>query len=600
MSTTDAVVPPDVPVRLADLAARWRDNSANEMASFQTYARELCDALGVTPPSAPTDDYRFEKPVTLMDRDGRESAGRIDLYKAGHFALEGKASGEERSRDELLRRAYGQVRQYAANVSSPPPPFLMVLDVGRILMIWDAISGAYGGFGAGQRIHLPTLHERPADIALLRDIRERPQARDPRGKAKAVTQDLAGRLARLAAQLETRGHDQERVARFLMRVVFCCFAEDIDLLPSQVFRRTLEAAVRTGDANHLQQALGSLWRTMDTGGLFGAEILKRFNGHFFQSVEALPLDAADAALLLEAATADWSGVEPTIFGTLLVRALDPVERHRLGAEYTPRAYIERLIEPTVLEPIRERWTAVQAEVIQLEQAAAGKARPKKADAKSDPLRPARERLSAFHEWLCGLRFLDPACGSGNFLYVTMAAVKRIELEVFREMERLGDQRDLMAREVRPRQFHGIEVKWWAREIAELTLWIGYHQFWRDTHGGRLPPDPVLEDTGTIECRDAVLAWDEIVHRPERDRLDPTLRIPHPVTGELVPDPEARVPYYEYVNARAAVWPEADFIVGNPPYIGNKRMREALGDGYVETLRGAYADLPESIDYVFYW
>jgi hypothetical protein len=240
----------------------------------------------------------------------------------------------------------------------------------------------------------------------------------------------------LASQLEARGHEQERVARFLMRVVFCCFAEDIDLLPNQVFRRTLVAAARSADPAHLQQALGALWRTMDTGGLFGAEILKRFNGHFFQTVEALPLDPADAALLLEAAQADWAGVEPTIFGSLLVRALDPVERHRLGAEYTPRAYIERLIEPTVLEPIRERWTAVQAEVIQLEQAAAGKARPKKADAKSDPLRPARERLNAFHEWLCGLRFLDPACGSGNFLYVTMAAVKRIELEDFREMERL--------------------------------------------------------------------------------------------------------------------------------------------------------------------
>jgi hypothetical protein len=185
-------------------------------------------------------------------------------------------------------------------------------------------------------------------------------------------------------------------------------------------------------------------------------------------------------------------------------------------------------------------------------------------------------LREFHAWLRGLSFLDPACGSGNFLYVTMAAVKRIELEVIHEIERVGgrEQKEAILEEVHPRQFHGIEIKPWAREIAELTLWIGYHQFWREVHGGRTPPDPILEDTGTIECRDAILAWDRIVHRPEKDRPDPTRRITSPVTGELIPDPNAKLPYMEYVNPRPAEWPKADFIVGNPPYVGTKRMRDA--------------------------
>jgi hypothetical protein len=202
----------------------------------------------------------------------------------------------------------------------------------------------------------------------------------------------------------------------------------------------------------------------------------------------------------------------------------------------------------------------------------------------------------------GLQFLDPACGSGNFLYVTMAAVKRIELEVVNELERVAgkEQKEAILEEVHPRQFHGIEVKPWAREIAELTLWIGYHQFWRESHGGRTPPDPILEDTGTIECRDAVLVWDEIVHRPEKDRPDPTPRIVHPVTGELVPDPDARLPYNEYVGARQAEWPKADFIVGNPPYIGIQRQREALGDGYVTALRASYPMVPDGADFVMYW
>ncbi|MGH7621105.1 MAG: DNA methyltransferase, partial [Gemmatimonadaceae bacterium] len=477
-----------------------------------------------------------------------------------------------------------------ANVSGDPPPYLMVLDVPRTLIVWDRWNGAYGDFAAGRRIALGTLHERPDDIALLFDIFAQPWVRDPRGKALLVSREIAAGLAELAAELEGRGLDTERVARFLMRCVFSCFAEDVGLLPVNLFRRTLETARDSGDRGRLSAALTSLWQTMDSGGMFGAELLHRFNGHFFKVVEALPLEARDVDLLIDAAKHDWAHVEPSIFGTLLVRALDPEERHRLGAEYTPRAYIERLVEPTVVEPIRERWTAVQAAVLQLE------ATEKKKDRSA-----ALKQLRDFHEWMRGLSFLDPACGSGNFLYVTMAAVKRIELEVLNEIARLSHgQGGLVLDEVHPRQFHGIEVKPWAREIAELTLWIGYHQFWRESHGGRTPPDPILEDTGTIECRDAVLAWDAIVYRPEKDRPDPTPRIVHPVTGELVPDPSAKLPYYEYVGARQAEWPRADFIVGNPPYIGNKRMREALGDGYVDALRAAYPLLPEGVDFVMFW
>jgi hypothetical protein len=179
-------------------------------------------------------------------------------------------------------------------------------------------------------------------------------------------------------------------------------------------------------------------------------------------------------------------------------------------------------------------------------------------------------------------------------------VKRLELEVLRAIEEITGNPELGLDEVGPWQFHGIEIKPWAREIAELTLWIGYHQFWMEHHKGVNPPEPVLEDTGTLEQRDAVLDWDEIVEVPEKSRLDPTPRIVHPVTGKLVPDPDARLPYYEHRGARQAEWPQADFIVGNPPYLGQARMREAFGDGYAEALRNVYPDVPESADFVMYW
>ncbi|MBK7830794.1 MAG: class I SAM-dependent DNA methyltransferase [Gemmatimonadetes bacterium] len=576
--------------RIAAMMGNWDGTTANEQAALQGFILDLCQALGVAPPNPPRDEYRFEYPVQVVDRDGNLANNRIDCYRAEHFALEGKATGQAVADDNRMRKAFGQVRTYVAHVSGNPPPFLMVLDLPRHLMVWDRWSGRYGDFAAGRRINLSTLHTRPEEIALLCDIFEQPWVRDPRARAQAVTKEIAAKLAELAAALENRVGDQERVARFLMRCVFSCFSEDVGLLPTGIFQRTLEVGLSGGGADQVARALTSLWQTMDTGGMYGAEQLARFNGHFFQTVEALPLEPREVQLLIEAARFDWSRVEPSIFGTLLVRALDPAERHRLGAEYTPREYIERLIEPTVVEPLRERWTAVQGAVLQLEEAGTKKDRQK-----------ARGELRVFHEWLRSLHFLDPACGSGNFLYVTLAAVKRIELEVLNEIQRLSDgQGGLVLDEVHPRQFHGIEIKPWAREIAELTLWIGYHQFWRDTHGGRTPPTPILEDTGTLECRDAVLAWDEIVHRPGRDRPDPTPRVRHPVTGELVPDPEAKLPYYEYVGARAAEWPRADFIVGNPPYIGWKYQREAFGDGYVDALRAIYRDLPDSADLVMYW
>jgi hypothetical protein len=578
----------DASTKLKTLADRWADARPAERANAQSYLRELAEALGVEPPRPSGSGYEFEYAVRVVSRDGTETTNFIDLYKAGHFALEAKDEEPGRSPDLLLRKAFGQIRSYIGHLPDERPPYLLVLDVAKTMVVWDRWSGEYGGYSAGQRIDLRSLDTNSEAIVLLRDIWEDPAVRDPRAHAARVTKELAGQLAQLAAALEDRGHDQEQVARFLIRCVFTMFAEDVGLLPDEPFRQLIDR-VALAHPEQFAGAIEDLWRAMDEGKRFGAQQLLRFNGHFFHEAKALPLTREDLTLLLEASRVDWKDVEPSIFGTLLVRALEPEERHRLGAEFTPREYVERLARPTVEEPIRERWTLVQAAVLQLRES--GKPKDKAT---------AIERLREFHAWLRGLRFLDPACGSGNFLYVTLHAVKRIELEVVRLLEELaGAQQALRLEEVGPGQFHGIEVKPWAREIAELTLWIGFHQFWRQHHDVQ-PPEPILQDTGTLECRDAVLAWDSIRHDPARDRLDPTPRIRSAVTGELVPDPAVRLRYDQYEGARPAPWPEADFIIGNPPYIGNKRMRETLGDGYVDALRAAYPEVTESADYVMYW
>lgn len=579
---------PTPTVALRALREKWADAKPAERANAQSYLRDLCEALGVPTPLPAGSGYEFEFAVKLVTRDGTEVQGFVDLYKRDHFVLEAKDADGPAS-DLALRKAYGQARQYAMHdPSGAAPPYLLVLDVAKTLIVWHRWGGTYQGFAAGHRIDLATLDQRTTDIELLRDIWTAPAKRDPRLHAQAVTKEIAGKLAQLAASLEARGLDQERVARFLMRVVFSCFAEDVDLLPREAFRQTVQRAGVEGDAVKFQRALEGLWRAMDEGGMYGFESLLRFNGHFFRDAEALPLEKADILLLLEAARADWKDVEPTIFGTLLTRALDPEERHRLGAEYTPREFIERLVRPTVEEPVRERWTAVQAEVLQLRDTG----RPKDRAA-------AEQRLRDFLTWMQGLRVLDPACGSGNFLYVTMHMLKEVEHEAMRELEELTGHPELRMQEIGPQNFLGIEVKPWAREVAELTLWIGYHQFWKRRHAVQ-PPEPVLQDTGTLELRDAVLVWDRLERVPEKDRPDPTPRLVHPVSGELVPDPAARLEYTAYVGAREAEWPAADFIVSNPPFLGQFRQREALGDGYVEALRAAYPDVPDAADLVMYW
>ncbi|HEU4453537.1 MAG TPA: DNA methyltransferase, partial [Longimicrobium sp.] len=573
---------------LKALAEKWAVVPPAERVTSQPFLIDFCNALGVARPDPGRGDYSFEYPVQTTNRKtGVTTSNWIDLYRKDHFILESKHVAGDRTAERVLGAAYGQAKGYAADIPHVPPPFLLVLNVGRTLLVWDRWGGNYGGVNAARRIDLTRLWERPEEIEFLRAVWENPASLDPSVRGRQVTRDVAEKLAKLSASLEARGFEPERVAKFLIRCVFTMFAEDVELLQGKPFQEII--GDNRNDPAEFRLAMEDLWQKMDRGERFGAKKLLRFNGHFFHEAEALELTPADLSVLADAVLADWKQVEPTIFGTLLTRALDPAERHRLGAEYTPREYVERVVRQTVDVPIRERWAPVQAEVLQL----TGTGRKKDRDA-------ALGRLREFHGWMRGLRFLDPACGSGNFLYVTLNMVKRVELEVLRAIEEITGHPELAIDEVGPWQFHGIEVKPWAREIAELTLWIGFHQFWMEHHKGVNPPEPVLKDTGTLEQRDAVLAYDEIVEVPEKSRPDPTPRIVHPVTGKLVPDPEARLVYKMYKNPRPAPWPQADFIVGNPPYLGQARMREEFGDGYAEALRATYPQVPQSADYVMYW
>ncbi len=605
--------------------ARWKKSEAAEQANSQLFLRELCDLLELPAPDPTVQDddqntYVFEKRVVFQNGDGTTSAGRIDLYRAGCFVLESKQGSEAKEDAALLStvaknkkhrtgtasrgaagwqqamtRARNQAERYAKAlpVSAGWPPFLVVVDVGHCFDLYADFSQsgkAYVPFPDPQnyRIRLDDLAD-PAVREKLRALWLEPLTLDPSRRAAKVTRELAGRLAQLAKSLEG-AHPPEVVANFLIRSLFTMFSEDVELLPPGSFAELLVSL--RGDTANFVPMVENLWANMNTGGFSPIlrQKLLRFNGGLFADCTALPLNDDQLELLIEAAQSHWTDVEPAIFGTLLERALDPVERHKLGAHYTPRAYVERLVMPTIIDPLRNEWRSVYASAVQLD--SVGKAEA------------ARQAVRDFHHHLCEVRVLDPACGSGNFLYVTLEHMKRLEGEVLNTLREFGEKQ-LPLLTIDPHQFLGIEVNPRAAAITDLVLWIGYLQWHFRTRGKAELPEPILRDYHNIECRDAVLAWDAVEDvRDEQGqpvtRWDGRTTKPHPVTGEEVPDETARVIEQRYKNPRKADWPKCDFIVGNPPFIGNKRMISSLGAEYSVTLRNVHDEVPESADYVMYW
>jgi hypothetical protein len=680
--------------------AHWSAASPSERANSQAFLLELCDLLEVpAPDNHPNAGYFFEYPVTEQHPDGTASTGRIDLYKRACFVLESKQFQEAQAEasqlelaaeaagvvakkkssqpvrgtdawDDAMIKARGQAERYVRALPNDNPPFVIVVDVGHTFEL-------FADFSQAGKAYLPfpdprTFRIRLKDLAdekiraRLRLVWTDPAALDPAKRSADVTREVSAHLAELAKSLEQAGHEPDVVAQFLTRCLFCMFAEDIELLPRDSFRELLESL--PADGAGFEQLVQQLFREMNTGTGQGISVVLRkkllhFNGGLFADDTVLPINGLQLGLLKEAARQHWASVEPAIFGTLLVRALDPVERHKLGAHFTPRAYVERLVLPTVIEPLRAEWENVRAAAI--------------THARAGDLKKARVVVNAFHERLCRLTVLDPACGVGNFLYVTLQHLKILEGEVLDFAAQFGDtfKLELATHTIDPHQFLGLEINPRAAAIAELVLWIGYLQWHFKLHGKRTPPEPILRAFKNIQCRDAVLAYDgdpqpvtwamaqanpdlpglpeEVREKlrsaewhsavsptgsrqnvagtktvknstpafatppgglPTRDTADCQSALRSEVitvwdrrsmktdlvTGREVPDETKRVPLLAYANPRPAEWPAADFLVGNPPFIGNKRMRDALGDGYAVALRAAYPSLSETADFVMYW
>ncbi|MDX9974843.1 MAG: N-6 DNA methylase, partial [FCB group bacterium] len=576
---------------IAQFIAKWQRTDLKERSAAQEHFLDLCHLVGhPTPAEAdPTGEhFCFERGVAK--HGGGE--GFADVWKRGHFGWEYKGKHKD------LAAAYDQLLRYRDALENPP--LLVVCDMDRIIVH----TNFTGTVSAVHEISLMRLGE-PSSIDVLRAVFHDPEALRPGRTSVAITQEVARRVAEIAEAMRQRGLDPTAVAHFLDRIVFCLFAEDVGLLPDKLFSQVVAKAA--GDPARFGKLLGQLFEAMATGGDFGLERIRHFNGSLFNDCTVLPVSADEMTRIAAAADLDWSAVDPSIFGTLFERFLDPAKRSQLGAHFTGREDIQAIVDAVVMQPLRREWDETRQLVDNV--LATGKKRltattnparspvPGNAEpqlgtipahlakiantadqelggtaegfARSPvkPLSPAAlrkamgEAESLIHHFLIRLqavKVLDPACGSGNFLYVALQELKNLEkTAIVYAMERnLGSFLPMVG----PWQLYGIEINPYAFDLAQMTVWIGWLQ-WIRANGFYVVSDPILKPLSkNFQLKDAILAEE----------------------GE----PE---------------WPTVDFIIGNPPFLGGNRIRQELGNDYVDTLFRQYADrVPAFADLCCYW
>ena len=507
--------------------AKWQDAGFGERQAAHTWFLDVLRLVGHPDPVevGDADNFTFEKPVP---------GGVADAYLAGRFAWEFKGA------DAQLPGAFDQLLRYQVYLRTPP---LLIVSSFQTVRIQTNFRGKET---VVYEIPVAELGD-PEQYGKLRSAFFSPEDLEPGRTVEEVTQETARLFGRIAGYMEDAGVDGERLARFLNQIVFCLYAEDTGLLPD----RLLTEIARTHYRNpaYFNAAVRDLFGKMRAGGLFGMDPIARFNGDLFDGSDTVELsDNALFVLTNEVVEKNWRNIEPSIFGTLFEGALDATKRARLGAHYTGADDIALVVEPVVMKPLRREWDDAKNRIERLI-----------ADGKRDE---ARAAIDAFLERLRGVKVLDPACGSGNFLYIALRSLLDLEKEVIDFAETLGWGG--LSPGVNPSQMAGIEIDYYAAELARTALWIGYIQ-WHQTNGFPYTRDPILMPLDTIRQTDAIL-----------DMSDAN-------------------------NPSEVEWPDAEFIIGNPPFLGHNPFRRQLGDEYADALYSVFnGRIPKSSDLCCYW
>src|SRR5437867_3496241 len=568
----------------AEFKRKWSRYTGKETSAYQGHFDDLCRLLEQPTPAeadpSGSDFFCFQKRVVKdaelfeLHETGVEAEpserGFADVWRKGCFAWEYK--GKKKNLDE----AYKQLLRYRESLLNPP--LLVVCDFDRYIVRTNFN-------GTVQEVHEFSNDQidRPENLRILRALFDNPDFLKPQRTTAQVTEKLAEQIAEVGRSLQSRkGVELEdartrkefrvtqkenlRIARFLNRIIFCLFADDTGLLPPKLFSEVAKAGLE--DPRLFAELLEELFRVMAKGGNFGTKTIRHSNGHLFEEATVFELTEAEIAKLAEAAEADWQFIQPSIMGTLFERAIEPEQRSQLGAHYTSEADIRTLVEPVLMGPLRREWR-------ELKSGLAGAC----VEGKGTPAQ--RGKLAAFQKKLAAMTVLDPACGSGNFLYVSLQLLLALEKEVITYATVLGFK---LSPRVSVQQLRAIEINPYAFELAQVTVQIGFLQ-WRRDNGFDNDRSPVLQNLDGFQNEDALLV-------PHFRSKAKTLK--EAQAGEHKGDDALK--FYTERD-----WPKCDVIVGNPPFLGGKLIRRELGDPYVDALFENHRErvAPEA-DLCCYW
>ena len=510
----------------AEFIAKWKDTTFGERQASQEQFIDICRLVGHATPG----EYRNPEAFTF---EKRVPIGSADAYLEEHFGWEFKGS------DGQLDGAFTQLLRYSVYLKTPP---LLIVSSFQTILIRTNFPGMETVL---HKIPVTGLDD-PDNLKKLRSAFLAPADLRPIRSVEEVTWETADLFRYIVTDMEQRDEDPEKLARYLNQVVFCLYSEDAGLLPNGLFNDLVRQQYRNPEL--FNRGVRSLFQQMATGGLYGSTEIQHFNGDLFNDSETVELSTVALQRLAEATGKNWQNIEPSIFGTLFERALDASKRAYLGAHYTGADDIMLVVDPVVMAPLRQEWEEARQDM--------------EVFLNDDDDTAARSRLEEFQQRLAGLKVLDPACGSGNFLYLALRALLDLEKTAidFGAAQGWHDLRPT----VKPDQMLGLEINHYATELARTSLWIGYIQ-WHQANGFPYDHSPILTSLDTIRQTDAIL-----------DLSDPD-------------------------NPREPEWPEAEFIVGNPPFLGGKLLRSQLGDEYVNTLFKEYdGRVPAEADLVCYW
>ena len=456
----------------------------------------------------------LEKRVKKRDNGGTAYA---DLEWKPRVLIEMKKAKRD------LRKDYRQVFEYWIDLVPDRPQFVILCNFDEF-WIYDLNQQLEEPV---DRVHLEDLPRRWEALGFLLPVEEKPIFGND---LVAVTRETAAQVSSIFNRIVARGIDRGSAQRFILQAVMAMFSEDIGLLPGRLFQRALEDVVEGhGSAYDL---LFGLFREMNTEGVTPGGRFQGtpyFNGGLYSSVEPLDLVRDEVDDLHAACQEDWSAVRPVIFGTLFEQSLEKPERHAYGAYFTSETDIQRVVLPCIVRPWRERIDAAES----------------------------LEELGRVERDMLSYQVLDPACGSGNFLYVAYRELRRLEKQL--RDKRLARSREAGRREalqlafVSTKQFHGIDLRPFAVEVAKVTLMLA-----------RKLAAAELEDERT--------------YLP-LDQLDAN---------------------FQTTNAVTAKWPRFDVCIGNPPYMGAKNLLSEKSPQEIAALRREYPDIGGTSDYVSYW